>query len=93
MRYPLLEHPDTPIAGLQIRQKSLLLQKCYQPAQYDTTEMVGSKRRLFKVDVDDQDNKFLGLLSKEYHDAGNQNQHSLLGGIQSCYRCVAYLRA
>lgn len=73
MRYPLLEDPETPIARLQIRQKSLLLQKCNQPAQYDNIKMVGSKRRAFKMDVDDQDNKFLGLLSKEYHDAGNQN--------------------
>ena len=87
MRYPLLEDPEIPIAVLQIKQKSLLLQKCNQPAQYDNIKMAGSKRRVFKLDVDDQDNKFLGLLSKECHDAGNQNRHSVLSGIQSCYRC------
>lgn len=93
MRYPFLEDPETPIAGLQMRQKSHLLQNCNQPAQYDNIKMVGSKRRVFKLDVDVQDNKFLGLLSKEHHDAGNQNRHSLLDCIQSCYHCIAYLRA
>lgn len=49
--------------------------------------MVGSKRRVFKLDVDDLDDKFLVLLSKQYHDAGKQNQHSVLGAIQSCCCC------
>jgi len=39
MRYPLLEDPETPIDILQIRQKSLLLQKCNQPGQYDNIKM------------------------------------------------------
>lgn len=79
MRHFLLENPETPIAILQIRQKSLLLQKHNQPAQYDNIKMVGSKKRVFKLDVDDQDNRFLGLVSKECHDAENQIQKSVCG--------------
>lgn len=43
--------------------------------------------RVIKVDVDDQEHKFLDLLSEECCDAGYQNQNSVLGSIQSCYCC------
>lgn len=83
MRYPLLEDPETPIAVLQIRQQTLLLQKYNQLIQYDNDKRLRSKRRAFKLDVHDQDNKFLGLHSKKCHDVGTQNQCSMLGGTQS----------
>lgn len=71
-----MEDPETPIALLQIKQKSFPLQKYNQPAQYDHIKMVGPKSRVLKLDVDDPDDRFLGQLSKECHNGGNQNWHN-----------------
>lgn len=77
--------------NLQIRQNSLL-QKFNHPAQYDNINTVRSNTRVFKLDADDQD-AFSGLLSKDCHNAGNPNLHSVLCGSQCCCHCVTHLRA